>query len=91
MNSGINSLKYGALSDSGRADPLGGGRVARWLVPRSLTSNTNDHLPVGNNVPPTDVQKHLNSWRAHMPILLWLVGVPISIIVLLMVFGVLHI
>jgi len=26
-----------------------------------------------------------------MPILLWLVGVPISIIVLLMLFGVLHI
>jgi hypothetical protein len=33
---------------------------------------------------------HLN-WRAHMPILLWLIGVPISIIVLLMLFGVLHI
>ena len=34
---------------------------------------------------------NFNSWRAHMPILLWLVGVPISIIVLLMLFGVLHI
>ena len=31
------------------------------------------------------------TWRAHMPILLWLIGVPISIIVLLMLFGVLHI
>jgi hypothetical protein len=30
-------------------------------------------------------------WRVHMPILLWLIGVPISIIVLLMLFGVLHI
>ncbi len=29
--------------------------------------------------------------RNHMPILLWLIGVPISIIVLLMLFGVLHI
>jgi hypothetical protein len=29
--------------------------------------------------------------ESHMPILLWLIGVPISIIVLLMLFGVLHI
>ena len=40
---------------------------------------------------PPMFKSDLNSWRVHMPILLWLVGVPISIIVLLMLFGVLHI
>ena len=35
--------------------------------------------------------KVTRTWRAHMPILLWLIGVPLSVIVLLMLFGVLHI
>lgn len=45
----------------------------------------------GNNLLPADVQNSPNLWRVHMPILLWLIGVPLSIIVLLMLFGVLHI
>ena len=45
----------------------------------------------GNNLLPADVQNPSNLWRVHMPILLWLIGVPLSIIVLLMLFGVLHI
>ena len=39
---------------------------------------------------PLKFNRHV-TWRVHMPILLWLVGVPISIVVLLMLFGVLHI
>ena len=65
-----------------------GGRVARWLPPLLYIEAI---IPLGNNCRPQVFKSDLNSWRAHMPILLWLIGVPISIIVLLMLFGVLHI
>ena len=40
---------------------------------------------------PPMFKSHSNLENTHMPILLWLIGVPLSVIVLLMLFGVLHI
>ena len=82
-------------SRSGRAARrlFAGGERHGWLRVLLYHRTGSDHPEFlgGEQCVARRCSKVTQTWRAHMPILLWLIGVPISVIVLLMLFGVLHI